>query len=97
VHPDKRTTLMDSGSAELYQGIPAYFSLQFKDVDNRKYNRLASHEGLGSLSLLLGTFPGVPMDMVDVLTLMISFGMLIAVIMSDKAKLQSVGGSFIPH
>ncbi|GAB3792939.1 hypothetical protein [Virgibacillus kimchii] len=50
-----------------------------------KNNRLVSHEGLGIPPS--GTFPGkevMLMGMNDVLTLMISFGMLIALVMSDK-------------
>ncbi|MEW9674625.1 putative holin-like toxin [Lentibacillus sp. L22] len=57
-----------------------------------KFNRLASHEGLGSavdLPLVFAweTSQGgrcLPMGIVSALTLMISFGTLIALIMSDK-------------
>ena len=50
-----------------------------------KNNRLVSHEGLGTPPS--GDLPRkevMLMDVNDVLTLMISFGMLIAFIMSDK-------------
>ncbi|WP_399476405.1 putative holin-like toxin [Virgibacillus halodenitrificans] len=51
-------------------------------------NRLASHEGL-RCTFLPGNFPwkGVlPMDITDTLTLMISFGVLIVLIMSENKK-----------
>lgn len=51
-----------------------------------KHNRFASHEGFRH-TFLLGSFPEkevMHMGVDAVLTLMISFGMLIAFIMSDK-------------
>ena len=51
-------------------------------------NRLASHEGWRSNNLLRDFKRGgvAPMDIISILMLMVSFGMLIAFIMSDKTK-----------